>query len=161
MPISKSCASYLKKKKNTIHSSLERKPWATFPAPVSMGPYTGLAPICQCLSPTGGTQPFPVSRCGSPEPSREDAAFPEPAACTPLGRADLHRCLQTSSPPRGPPAPLQCRSPSTSAPSLFSTQYLPCGPQICHMSTSRLCRPSFGLPRSSQHGFTEWNQLFL
>lgn len=52
-PISKYCACYLKKKKKkiiTIYSSLERKPWATFHAPVSMGPYAGLTPVCRCLS---------------------------------------------------------------------------------------------------------------
>lgn len=118
-----------RKKKNTIYSSLERKPWATFRAPVSMGPYTGLTPVCRCLSCTGDTKPFPVSRFASPVLSRENYAFLRPAACglasAALDRTDLHRCLCTSLPPLRTPGPLQHQSPSTSSPSFFSIQYLP------------------------------------
>lgn len=103
-----------------------------------MGPYTGLTLVCKCLSCTGGTKPFPVSRCGSSAPSRENYAFPRPAVCTlasaALDRADIHCCLWTSSPHLGNPGPFQHHSPSISNPSLFSIQYLPYGSHASNLS---------------------------
>lgn len=121
----------------------------------------------------GGTKLFPVPRCGSPELSRENYAFPRPAACalagTALQRTDPHHCLWTGSPP--PLDQLITPWDTRSSPALlffhqlpfFSIQYFPYGSHASSLSYEHI--PSLPPLLWAMHittvCLTKWHQLFL